>query len=133
LKIVLDTNVIVSALLTPAGIPAKILNLILNNSVTMVYDNNILSEYIDVLGRSELKISKKSADVLIDFIQKEGEFRISSPLRQKFSHEGDKKFYEAYKSAETDYLVTGNIKHFPKEKGIVTPRMFLDNEIMSYK
>ncbi|MCL2270854.1 MAG: putative toxin-antitoxin system toxin component, PIN family, partial [Treponema sp.] len=59
MKIILDSNVIVSALLSPNGLPAKILNLILSGSVTIVYDNLILSEYINVLGREKFKIDKE--------------------------------------------------------------------------
>ena len=131
MKIILDTNVIVSALLTPAGIPAKILNYVLGKNVRLIYDNNILTEYISVLSRKELKIDKKLADVIIDFISSEGEFFTAAPLKLIFVHEDDKKFYELYKSSEADYLVTGNIKHFPKEKGIVTPKTFIERETES--
>ena len=51
MKIVFDTNVVVSALLSPSGLPARILNLVLNGTLTIVYDNNILAEYKDVLHR----------------------------------------------------------------------------------
>ena len=51
MKLVLDTNIIVSALLSPHGLPAKILNRVLNGSATIIYDNGVLSEYADVLGR----------------------------------------------------------------------------------
>jgi putative PIN family toxin of toxin-antitoxin system len=128
LRIVLDTNVVVSALLTPAGIPSKVLNIILEKYSKLIYDNSILAEYINVLSRKEFKIDRKLADLIMDFIISEGEFITAVPLKIKFVHEEDKKFYELYKSGEADYLITGNIRHFPKEKGIVTPKIFLEQE-----
>jgi putative PIN family toxin of toxin-antitoxin system len=58
MKVILDTNIIVSALLCPQGLPAKILNLVLSGSAIIVYDNNIIAEYMDVLSRERLKINK---------------------------------------------------------------------------
>jgi len=126
MKIVLDTNIVVSALLSPQGIPAKILNLILNDNVKIIYDNFILSEYIDVLGREYLKINQELVNIILDFIEKDGEYRVVIPHNKKFDDEDDKIFYELYKSGDVDYLITGNKKHFPKEKGIVTAREFIE-------
>jgi len=128
MKLILDTNVIVSALLSPHGLSAKILNLVLNGSVTIVYDNCILSEYIDVLHREKFKIKKDLVKFVIDFIEKEGEYKISVPQNVKFEDEEDKNFYELYKSGEVDYLITGNKKHFPNEKGIKSPREYIEIE-----
>ena len=126
MKVILDTNVIVSALLTPSGLSAKILNLILNGSITIVYDNKIMIEYVEILNRKQLKINKLHVDLVINYISMEGEFRIANPLNVIFIDEDDKMFYELFKTGRIDYLITGNIKHFPKEKKIVTPREFLE-------
>jgi putative PIN family toxin of toxin-antitoxin system len=128
MKIILDTNIIVSALLSPHGLPAKILNLVLNGSVIIVYDNNVLAEYTDVLGRARLKINQELKKIIIDFIDKEGDYIIAEPQNIKFDDNDDKIFYELYKSGDIDYLITGNKRHFPKEKGIVTPREFIEKE-----
>jgi len=129
MKIVLDSNVIVSALLSPHGLPARILNLVLNGSVTLIYDNCILAEYINVLYREKFKINKESLNFVIDFIEKEGEYGIVVPQDIKFADEDDKKIYELYKSEDVEYLITGNKKHFPNEKGIVSPREFIEKGI----
>jgi len=126
MRIVLDTNVIVSALLTPTGLPAKILNLILERIIKVVYDNDILAEYVNVLSRKELKINMELAEYVIDFIKKDGEFVITKLSKIKFSDESDRKFYDVYKTAGTLFLITGNARHFPKEAGIVSPKEFLD-------
>jgi putative PIN family toxin of toxin-antitoxin system len=126
MKIVLDTNVIVSALLCPQSLPAKILGLILNGTIGIVYDNNVLVEYIDVLNREKFKINKESIKVVLEFMKSDGEYIISIPQNVRFTDEDDRIFYELYKSGEVDFLITGNIKHFPKEKNILTPREFIE-------
>jgi len=127
-KIIFDTNVIVSALLSPAGMPAKALNLVLSGKAKIIYDNSILSEYIDVLAREHLKINQELVKIVLDFIEKDGEFKIALPQKMCFNDEDDKIFYELFKSGDVDYLISGNKKHFPKEKGIVTPREFVEIE-----
>jgi len=126
MRIILDTNVIVSAFLSYNGVPSKILTSFLDGYITLVYDNLIFAEYIRVLFKDKLKIDKDKAGDILDSIQKKGEYGIANTLRLKFEDESDKKFYELFKTANVDYLITGNKKHFPKEKGIVSPREFLD-------
>jgi len=126
MRIVIDTNVIVSALLVTPSLPAKILDYVLTGKLTIAYDNRMLSEYVDVLFKEKLKIDKTSARYVIDFIVKEGDIIISMPEKINFTDKSDKKFYEVYKSGKASYLITGNKKHFPKDTGIVTPREFLE-------
>ena len=128
MHVILDTNIIVSELLSPQGLPAKILNLVLNESLTIVYDNQILSEYMDVLGSDRLKINPELKNFIIEFIKKEGTYMIAKPQKIKFDDEDDKIFYDLYKSGNIDYLITGNKKHFPDEKGIVTAREFIETK-----
>jgi putative PIN family toxin of toxin-antitoxin system len=126
MKIVLDTNVIVSALLCPQSLPAKILGLVLNGTIEIVYDNNILVEYIDVLNRERFKINKDLIKIVLDYITNNGEYIIAEPQNIQFDDEDDKAFYDVYKSSDANYIVTGNKKHFPKEDAIITPREFIE-------
>ena len=125
MKIVLDTNVIVSALLIPLSIPGEILFKVFERKLILVYDNRILLEYIDVLNREKFKLDKALVNLIIDFIKKEGAFFPSMTINTSFTDKNDKKFYEVFKSAEAQFLITGNLKHFPKEKGIVSPKEFI--------
>jgi putative PIN family toxin of toxin-antitoxin system len=125
MKIILDTNVIVSALLNPHGVPAQILGLVLNGTIKIVYDNRILEEYKEVLNRKKLHINAELLNFIIDFINNEGEYRIAEPQSIKLKDGDDQMFYEVYKSGAIDYLITGNIKDFPNEKNIVTPRAYI--------
>ena len=127
MKIVLDSKVLVSALLSPGGLPAKILNLVLDGSVTIVYDNCVFSEYVEVLGREKFNINRELIHTVLDFIRNEGEYRIALPQNIAFDDEDDKIFYELYESGGTiDYLITGNKKHFPDEDSIVNPREYIE-------
>jgi len=124
-KIVLDTNVLVSSLLNPDGSPAKILNLILSEKIILLYDNRILNEYYDVLKREKFGFTDDLILPLIDYIKNECVYVNAEPVFLKLVDEDDKKFYEVFKSGKADYLVTGNLTHFPKERFIISPIDFL--------
>lgn len=126
MKIVIDTNVLVSGLINPKGVPANILNLILNGKIIVLYDNRILREYETVLSRKKFKFKKETIEPLIDFIKHEGSFIAAEPLKIKFKDEDDKMFLEVAKSGNAEYLITGNIVHFLNEQFIVTPREFIE-------
>ena len=125
MKVVVDTNVIVSALLNTNGAPAKIVSLILNGKVKILYDNRILFEYLEVLSRKEFGFNTEIINDMIAFFKHEGEFVNADHLNAKFHDETDKKFYEVHRSGEAQYLITGNIKHFPKDSAIIIPGDFL--------
>jgi putative PIN family toxin of toxin-antitoxin system len=126
MKIVIDTNVIVSALMNVNGIPAKIVALILNGKIKILYDNRIIFEYVDVLSRKEFGFNREIINSMIDYFKSDGEFVNSQYINMEFIDETDKKFYEVHKSGESRYLITGNKKHFPKEDAIITPREFIE-------
>jgi len=125
MRVVADTNVIVSALMNVNGNPAKILSLILNGNIKILYDNRIIFEYFDVLSRKEFGFHNEIINDMINFFKHDGEFINPEYIKTKFSDETDKKFYEVYKSGKAKYLITGNKRHFPKENTIILPRDFL--------
>ena len=125
MKVVVDTNVIASALINVNGPPAKVLSLILNGSITMLYDNRILFEYIEVLSRKEFGFNIEIINDMIDFFRHGGDFVNANYLKLKFKNETDKKFYEVLKYGEAEYLITGNKKHFPIDNTIILPKDFL--------
>ena len=129
MKAVVDTNVLVSAFLNTNGTPAKILSLVLNERIFILYDNRIIFEYREVLSRNEFGFNTESINDIIDFIRVQGEYIQANPEKIKFSDETDKKFYEVYKSGNAQCLITGNKKHFPKENNILNPKEFLEKFI----
>jgi len=125
-KVVIDTNVLVSGLLSPNGAPAKILSLLLNEKLVILYDNRIVEEYKEVLSREKFGFNNEYIEALLEYIKQDGTFILADPIDEKFIDEDDKNFLEVAKSGEAKYLITGNTVHFPKNKLIVTPKKFLN-------
>jgi len=124
IKAVIDTNILVSALLSPSGSPAKVLDHVLNGNVVMCYDSRMIAEYQQVLLRPKFGFDKKAVRQVIDFIVHSGISVVPVPILDAFEDEDDKMFYEVAKTAKA-YLVTGNAKHFPKESMAIAPQEFL--------
>ena len=126
-KIVIDTNIIVSAFISPKGAPAKIIELIvLNEDFIMCYNADILAEYQDVLTREKFDKYKFNPDEIANFIKKAEEIGfLVEPLTSNIfmPDESDRIFYDTATEAEA-ILITGNIKHYPPEDFIVTPAVF---------
>jgi putative PIN family toxin of toxin-antitoxin system len=92
MKIVLDTNIIVSAFLNPKGIPGEILSLVLTHKIKVCYDNKIFSEYTDVLTRSKFDFDNELVNAFLDFIKTNGEYIIAESQNIPFDDEDDKMF-----------------------------------------
>ncbi len=127
--IVLDTNVLVSALLKPKSHPAHVLNAILNEKATLLFDNRILEEYRKVLLRPRFGFSVELVEPLLEYLESEGEFVAADYSGIRFEDPGDKKYYEVAVTGGAAYIVTGNIRHFPNESLIITPRDFTQKEL----
>ena len=129
IRVVLDTNAIVSAQLKPAGLEAAVLLLALRGVLTLCISPPILAEYQRVLYKPKLKFHPRRVEaVLLDI---GATSRLVHPTRVLAiaSHEPDNRFLECVQAAKADYLVTGNKKHFPKQwdsAKIVNAREFLD-------
>jgi putative PIN family toxin of toxin-antitoxin system len=126
MKIVLDTNIIVSAFINPKGAPGEIISLILSKKITICYDNKIFSEYIEVLKKSKFNFDNILVDEFLGFIKENGEYIIAEPQKIKFTDEDDRIFYDVFKSSDAEYIITGNKKHFPQENNIITPREYIE-------
>jgi putative PIN family toxin of toxin-antitoxin system len=126
MKIVLDTNIIVSSFLNLRGIPGEITSLVLTKKLIVCYDNKILSEYTEVLTRSRFNFNVELVNDFLEFVKNNGEYVAAEPQKIKFTDEDDKIFYDVYKSSEAEYIITSNTKHYPKEKNIITPKEFIE-------
>ena len=126
MRVVIDTNVLISGLINPDGKPAMIINLLLLKKIKILYDNRILKEYRNVLLRERFGFSEELVDSLIEFIKTEGKFVTSEPIKIEISDESDKKFLEVAISGKANYLITGNTKDYPKLEFIITPKEFLE-------
>ena len=128
---VIDTNIIISALLKYDSNPEKIIDLILDGILKPYIDIDTFEEYIDVIYRKEFIFAKRKA---IKFLILISQNRILIEARKnvtsEFVHNDDKKFYEILKSLSIEnkrcYLITGNKKHFPNESNIVSPKELIE-------
>jgi uncharacterized protein len=127
MRVVLDTSVLVSGLLSSEGPPAQIINLFLNKTITLLYDNRVLLEYKEVLKRKKFGFKQERIEPIIEFIKQEGEFISAEPTNVKITDKDDLKFVEVAITGKANYLITGNEKHFPKLNLIKTPKEFLES------
>ena len=127
---VIDTNVLVSALLSSKDDTAtvQVLGKVITGEIIPVYSNIITKEYREVLSRRKFGFSGDLIEYLMSAIEKYGILVDPSPSGITLPDMKDVPFYEVVLEKRDDnaYLVTGNIKHFPKEPFIVTPRELLD-------
>ena len=123
--VVIDTNILVSALWSKSGAPARVLSLIISGGLIPCYDYRILSEYRDVLSRPKFKFTDSEINALLDWIVENGRQVIAEPMNVDFTDESDKKFYEVAKFCDAK-LITGNIKHFPNDKLVLSVPEFLE-------
>ena len=123
---VFDTNVLVSALLTKReDSPVVILlNYVLDGRIILLYNEAIIQEYEEVLRRGHFAFPDERIQELIDLV-KTGLHLEPTESRETFVDPDDKVFYEVALSKEDGYVVTGNIKHFPKTPIVVTPAEML--------
>ena len=130
MRVVIDTNVIVSGILNPHGSPGRIVNLLLSEGLTALYDDRILSEYREVLPRPAFGFSRADVMVFLDFVESTGEHVSAEPLALTLPDPNDLPFLEVATSGGADALITGNIKHFKPRRGqhsvlVTTPTDFL--------
>ena len=131
MRIVLDTNVLVSGLHNPDGAPGRIVDLILSGHIQVLFDDRILAEYLDVLARPKLAIDPTLAQAIVGYMRLAGEKLTPLPLPQgTLPDPDDLPFAEIAISGKADALVTGNMKHFSglKTRGVTvfSPVLFLE-------
>ena len=127
---VLDTNVLVSALWTPNGKAAYIVNQAIAGRLKLCHDYRILAEYREVLSRPKFKFHNWQINFLLERLEKDGISVIPHVLPQvPFTDESDRVFYEVAKFCGAP-LVTGNLKHYPQDDCIVTLSEFYDKILM---
>ena len=125
---VIDTNVLVSALWTKndKAPTYRLLQLMQQVFFTPLYNEEILTEYVEVLGRPKFPFSKESIATIIDFMREYGIESNRIPYDAEMPDEDDRVFYEVALSKDDAYLITGNLKHFPTTPIVVTPAEMLE-------
>jgi putative PIN family toxin of toxin-antitoxin system len=130
IRVVLDTNIIVSALLQPLGPSAQILVSVLGGSFQLCVTGNIYAEYEEVISRPRLRRPQDVITRTLHAIREKGFWVRPDQTVRACSDPDDDVFLECAQASDADYLVTGNLKHFPiawAGTRIVTPRWFVDS------
>ncbi|HEV2964619.1 MAG TPA: putative toxin-antitoxin system toxin component, PIN family [Candidatus Angelobacter sp.] len=127
IQVVLDTNIVVSALLRSGSLPEAAFNLAMDRVVQLSVSESILTEYEDVLRRSKLRIHPDKVTLTLKRIREVSLLIRPAVSVTVCSDPDDNIFLECSEAAQANYLVTGNVRHFPDvwaTTQIVTPREF---------
>ena len=128
LRLVLDTNILVSAALKPDGLQRTVLVLAMTKPARLYVTKAIFEEYREVLARPEFKIRKGLQQQLLQFIKNHAQLVSPARTLQVAKDPADNKFLECADIARADYLITGNQRHFPKfwkQTKVITSREFI--------
>jgi len=126
-RLVLDTNFVISAFLNPDGKPSQIIKMVLGRKAELYYNTAILSEYESVILRPKFSHSINAGNVrqFINLIRSIGVSFDATPSTIKLPDESDRIFLDTANDSGS-ILITGNKKHFPKKSFIMSPADFLE-------
>jgi len=129
-RIVLDTNVLVSGLLSPFGPPADVVRLVAAGALRLGVDARILEEYRLVLARPRFGFDAARVAELLSQVDADGVRGATQPLRLRLPDPDDEPFLEVALAVAADALVTGNVRHFPSSRRegarVLSPRAFVE-------
>ncbi len=126
MRIVLDTNVLVSGLLNPSGKPAVVINHMFADRLQLCFDSRVIDEYERVLLRPAFCFRKEDIRNLLTYLQYTGLLITPQPIPHELADPYDRPFMEVAVAGNCP-IVTGNSKHFPKDLvPILSPSEFLD-------
>ena len=125
---VIDTNILVSSFITKNTTAAtrKVVNRLFNGRIVPLYNEDIIAEYSEVLHRHKFHLAENDICTLINFIKQFGMDSSRMSFDGKMPDEDDRVFYEVTLSKEDSFLVTGNLKHFPKTPQVVTASQMVE-------
>lgn len=115
MKVVVDTNVLVSGLLKPYSYPGAIVRMLASGQIQLVYDARIIAEYREVLCRPLFGFKPTEVEPLLSYIMDAGLVVAPNPLSVRLPDTDDEPFLEAALAAEGTVIITGNLKHFLPE------------------
>jgi putative PIN family toxin of toxin-antitoxin system len=114
IRVVLDTNVLVSANLSDDGLEALVLSLALNQKIQLHVSGPILEEYERVLSYPRLRFDTKEAARFLTRLRRSSVLVMPTQTVSASPDEADNRFLECAEAARAEFLVTGNKRHFPK-------------------
>ena len=126
---VIDTNVLVSAMLKWTSVPGSIIEFAFCGVIIPVLNEKIVEEYREVLMRDKFHLTKEIVDDVIQALEDQGEYIDTDNIDYELPDPKDVVFYAIVmekRKEEDTYLVTGNIKHVPQMPFVVTAKEMLD-------
>ena len=130
MRVVIDTNVLVSGLLSPYGSPGRIVNMMVSGELEVCYDARIITEYREVLFRPKFSFEHGYVVSIIEYIEYFGVPVSAKPLSKRLRDPDDEPFLEVAIAGSAEALITGNSAHYPlrgkSATRILTPRQFLN-------
>ena len=130
MRVVLDTNVLVSGLISPNGPPGEVLRDLESSPIVPCLSVRILDEYRNVLSRPRFAFPAGTIAGLLLRLEAAGERVVPFPHPEELPDPKDEVFLAVALSAHADFLVTGNLRHFPPRLrhgvAVASPREFLD-------
>ena len=131
MRVVVDTNVLVSGMLSGASAPAEVLQLILHGELRLLLDSRIAAEYDEVTARAKFGLDPVERLALLITLRAIAEDVIAAPFKGSLPDPDDRMFVEVALGGRADALVTGNLRHFPLGRSrlgfdILTPRQLIE-------
>ena len=129
MRVVIDTNAMVSGLLAPYGSAGEVVRMVSAGHLTLCYDARILAEYAEVLIRPKFPFTHHLVEDLLAQVRESGSVVAAVPLRLRLPDPDDEMFIQAALAGGAECLITGNLRHYPQGKRqgvvVVTPTEFL--------
>jgi len=123
--VIIDTNILVSGLLSPYGNPAVIIRMIVSKTLRVVLESRIFYEYQIVLSRPRFQFSPDDVQALLSFLKIEGLWIVPPPVLVTLPDPSNLPFIELSYHTHAP-VITGNTKHFPDDIIVMTPAEFLE-------
>ena len=128
-KVVIDTNVLVSALLSKQADSAtvKVIGMLLEGKLITIATEGILREYGEVLRRRKFGFPEDVVAVLMEEIRRTAVIIEPEATDEELPDEKDRPFYDAMMAESDAVLITGNLRHFPSNERIMSARTFIES------
>jgi putative PIN family toxin of toxin-antitoxin system len=126
---VLDTNVLISSCWSPGGLEARLVRLAIDRHVTLCVTEIVMAEYREVARRPKFSAQRDCFDRLLAEIEAVAEVVTPSEPAAATQDDDDNRLLECAAGAEAQWLITGNLRHFPvywRGTRIANARQFFD-------
>lgn len=126
MRVVVDTNVLVSGIINPRGFPGQIVEFIVAGEITLIASDAILAEYREILLSKWLFAKYPDIPILLALIEHGAELVSPRPSQTRLIDPDDQHFLDASEATGNAIIVTGNPRHFQGIKQVMPPKAFVE-------